>query len=170
MNSQFAAWFFPVIIIAGSLWLYQNNKRQSADEIALRKEINLRIKFAKNASFICQNYYVNPNDPENHRLDLESNNNLYHCYLSSISNVLLPNPVYFGIDSVEYDGGLRNNSLYNLCSKLSALSNRSQKNIKAIQDIIDSLKIYLKYHGSGMDSATYYYYYMTINGGLKQLN
>jgi hypothetical protein len=164
MNSSFAGWFFPVVVIAIFYQIYQQNKNQSTEEIALKKEINLRIKLAKDASNICYNFIVKNNDSGSY--DLE--NKLRYYLESSISNVLQPNPTYYGIDSVDYDGNLRNNSLYNLCSRFSSISNKNSNRMKSIQKTLDSLKGYLKYHRY-MDSSSFYDYYIILNNNLEYL-
>jgi hypothetical protein len=165
MNSKFAGWFIPGIIISLVLYCYQTNKRVSIEEYSLKKEINLRIRLAKDAAGACFNHFQK--FPDSSGKDI--NNILFDYYESSFSNVLMPYPTYKGIDSVDYDGNLRNNSLYNLCSKYCAISNKNRNNIKSIQMVIDSLKVYLRFHINELDSATYYYYYITLRDGLKQL-
>lgn len=150
-NSTFASWFIPTIIIGIGIFIYKSCQSNSTMKQLLEKEIGLRIKLAKKSLNAIETKYAKNNTM--HQGD-------YKIYYDDLlSNLILPNPQYHGIDSAEYNSTFRNDNLSNLCLRYSTLKNKrlSKKTIAEIE----SLKTYFRFNGN-LDTANFYQLYQLV--------
>jgi hypothetical protein len=161
LNSTFAAWFFPSVIILGlGIWIKQCNNDTIKKDLSVQiiNEINTRIKFAKELNAQCKEAVKIKN----------TDSDVSNKYTQIFENILLPFPTYDDIDSIEYSPSFRNESMINLIYRLKSLDNKYQNKTENALYIINKIKNYYKCNWV-ININNYYYLENLIIDSLNEI-
>lgn len=163
LNSTFAAWFFPsVIILSLGFWIKHCKNDAIKKDITTQmvKEINTRIKFAKIRFTHCKDVVQKTGSTG-------SKTNDY--YQTMISNLLLPFPTFEDIDSIDYSPKFRNENMSNLLHRLKTLDERYSEDVNTKLWLLDTLKEYYRSNNQ-INKSTFYSISLLLSDSLKEID